>query len=122
MSDLVTFPILNVETLARVRAAASQDPTGHDPRFATDYAMKGGQIVGALSICSIPVSCIWSHSTLNGPRDTMQLINIARSLAHRAAPGKPVLTMCSPRSPIFPFMERFHFVRVGETVLFEEEK
>ena len=120
MSLIVVNPILTPEQLAVVRAAAQADPRGHDPRFATDFATKDGEITGAIACCSLPITNIWSHSQKNTARDTMLLINVARSLTHRINGGRPGLTMCAPNSPIFPFMERFGFVKLGETVLFEE--
>lgn len=120
MSLLITNPILTAEMLQRVRTAAAADPRGHDPRFATEVATKDGEIVGAIACCSLPITNIWSHSEKNHVRDTIMLINIARSLTHRVSGGRPALTLCAASSPIFPFMERFGFVKLGETVLFEE--
>ncbi len=120
MSLLLVNPILTVEMLERVRAAAALDPRGHDPRFATDYVTRDGEIVGAMSICSVPVSNVWIHSAKCRAADSLMLINIARSLSHRATGGKPVLTLCAPTSPLLPFMPRFGFNKLGETIVFEE--
>ena len=120
MSMILLNPILTPAQLERVRQAAALDPLGHDPRFATDVATRDGEIVGALSICNTPLSCIWSHSQKNRAADTMMLVNLARSLSHRVTAGRPCLTTCSANSPILPYMEKLGFVRLGETILFEE--
>lgn len=120
MSMLLINPILSAETLAKVRAEAAADPRGHDPRFATDVVTKDGEIVGALAVLSLPVTNVWIHSQKCRAADSMFLVNYARSLTHRLAAGQKALTLCAPASPLFPFMEKFGFVKLGETVLFEE--
>ena len=120
MSLLLLNPILTPAQLADVRAAAGRDPRGHDPRFANQVATRDGEYIGALNICNMPFSTIWAHSEKCRAVDTMMLINLARSLTHNLTGGRPCITSCTKDSPIYPYMERFGFVRLGETVLFEE--
>jgi hypothetical protein len=81
---------------------------------------RDGEIVGALAICSLPITNVWIHSEKCRALDSKFLINYARSITHRFSAGKPGLTMCSPHSPLLPFMEKFGFTKMGETILFEE--
>jgi hypothetical protein len=114
--------ILTPAQLEAVRTAARLDPARHDPRFATHAVLRDGEIVGALSVCRLQVTNIWSHSVLNGAIHTARIIQHARGLTYKAAAGRPWVTMCAAGSPIYPFMERFAFQRLGETTLFEEVK
>ena len=120
MSLLLVNPILTLEQLSKVREAARLDPNGHDPRFATDVVTREGEIIGALAICSVTLSNVWIHSEKCRAADSMMLINIARSLTHRCANGRPTMTMCSSKSPLLPFMEKFGFLKLGESNVFEE--
>lgn len=119
---LIYEDILTPEQLAEVRAVAAADPARHDPRFATHAVRRDGEIVGALSVCRLQVTNIWSHSVLNGALHTARIIEHARQLTRVQAAGRPWVTMCAAGSPIYPHMERFHFVRLGETTLFEEQR
>ena len=112
--------ILTPEQLARVRAAAAADPARHDPRFATHAAVRDGEIVGTLSVCRLQVTNIWSHSVKNRAIHTARIIEHARKLTHEKCAGQPWVTMCAPNSPLLPFMGRFGFEKLGETILFEE--
>lgn len=120
MEFLNVRPITTATELGAVRAAAALDPRGHVPVFPTHYAQRGGEIVGALSVCAVSVSGIWAHSEKLQARSTAELVNIARNLAHLMNPGRAIVTMCADTSPIYPHMEPLGFKKLGPTVLFIE--
>lgn len=120
MDFLIIKPVTSAAEVQAIQEAAKADPRGHYPVCPTHYALRGGEIVGSLSVCAMPVSGIWSHSEKMGARGTAELVNIARNLAHAVSGGKKVVTLCAESSPIFPHMEPLGFKKLGSTVLFIE--
>lgn len=115
---LVVRALKNDVEMEALRAATLADPAGHLPIFPTHGCYLGDEIIGSLSCCATPVSGIWAHSQKSTPRHTREMVNIARNITRQINGGRPFITMCSETSPIYPFMERMDFHRLGPTVIF----
>ena len=118
---LVVKEITTDELFQRVQAEAAADPNGHIPRFPTHVCTIGGEIVGSLSCCAMPVSGIWSHSVKSNARATVEMVNMARNLSRLITGGKQIVTMCSEKSPIYPYMTKMDFIDIGPTHLFLDQ-
>ena len=115
---LVVRPILTEKQLREVQAAAEADPNGHLPLFPSHACYLGDEIIGSLSCCVTPVSGLWAHSQKSSARTTIEMVNMARNLTRLITNGKKSLTMCAESSPIYPFMEKMDFVKLGSTTVF----
>lgn len=115
---LVIRPLVNEEQRRALIAAAQTDPIAHPQLFPSHVCYLGGEIIGSLSCCATPISGIWSHSKKSNVRYTLEMVNAARNITWSLTSGKSGLTMCAETSPIYPFMERMDFIRLGPTVLF----
>ena len=118
---LVIRPLVTKEQRAALIAAAASDPIGHPQIFPSHICYLGGEIIGSLSCCVTPLSGIWSHSQKSSARYTLEMVNVARNITRSLTSGKTALTMCAETSPIYPFMERMDFKKLGPTVLFLEK-
>lgn len=115
---LVIRPVTTAVQIEAIRAAALADPQGHVPIFPSHVCMLGDEIVGSLSIAASPVMGIWAHSQKSRPRHSLEMFNVARNLMRVVVPGRRCLTMCAETSPLYPFVERMDFAKLGVTTLF----
>jgi hypothetical protein len=115
---LVIRPLTTKKQREDLIAACATDPVNHPQLFPSHICYMGGEIIGSLSVCVSPLSGIWSHSQKANVRDTLQMVTVARNLTRSLTSSGPALTMCAETSPIYPFMERMDFIKLGPTVLF----
>lgn len=115
---LVIKPLISEKQRLDLIAAADADPVRHPQLFPSHVCYLGGEIIGSLSVCVAPVWGLWAHSQKSNVRHTLEMASVARNLTRSLTSGKSTLTMCAETSPIYPFMERMDFIRLGPTVLF----
>lgn len=108
--------VVTEDDLNKLRAAALAD--GHFSLFPTHSVHLHGEIVGSVAVMSIPLVTMWAHSSKLTARATRDLVNIAENLGREKNSGRPIVTMCSAQSPIFPYMEKMGFTKFGETTIF----
>lgn len=113
------FPVLtpfNPEDSQLVLDAAKADG-GHGVFLPTDVVMKNGEIVGAISMGSVPLIMAWMHSTKVSPRDTLQIWQTVEGVQRRlGVPG--IVIPCQKTSPFHPVMERMAYLNLGTYDLF----
>ena len=102
---------LELDTL--VENAKADD---HLVLFPSHVVCKNGKIVGYGSINKTPIVNVWLSSKEIGPRDSMQLLSIAESIASSNGLDQ-IIMPCAEKSPFFPLMERMGFTRLGFTSL-----
>lgn len=103
------------EDAALLNESAKAD--GHVALAPTHVIWKEGQIVGCVSVASIPLIIPWMHTKLVGPRDSVNVLNATENLLYAA--GHQVWAMpCMANSPYFKFMESFGYLNTGLTTLF----
>ena len=106
------------EQRAALIASNETDPIIHPQLFPSHVCYLGGEIIGSLSCCTTPVCGIWAHSKKSNARYTREMFSVARNITRSLTSGKPALTMCAETSPLYPFMERMDFIKLGPTVIF----
>lgn len=98
--------------------AAAKD--GHCPICPTQEAVKDGEIVGAVSLGSVPLVHVWMDSKRVKARDSVRLL---RELEERAARMgfRVICCPCTDSSPYRPVMERLGFLDGGGMRLFYKQ-
>lgn len=118
-SPLEGFPeVVQITTAGQVEAlklAAKAD--GYTPVFPTHLIIINREIVGCLSIDSLPLYRSWLHSKKVQPRQSLEVMNfVENTYRHRGVPI--VATMLQPDSPFIPQMGRLGYKTWGGAVLF----
>lgn len=88
-------------------AAAKED--NHFPLYPTHAVLKGSEIVGSLSVCSIPAVVAWLHTQKISHRNAFEIINIGRNLGRYASGGRPLITFSPPDSKPAQYLEDLGF-------------
>lgn len=113
-------PVFTADDHHALIAAARDD--NHDLLCPTHTILKDGQIIGSMSVIAIPLVTIWAHSQKTAPRNVVEIVNVARNIGRAKNNGNPVVTICAPISPIYPYMERMGFSKYGDTTIFLENQ
>ena len=89
---------------------------GHSCPLPTHKVVKGGQIVGSISMGIIPVVLSWQHTELVNARDSVALLGMTESLMSQK--WNTWIMPCSKTSPYYPLMSRFGYQPGGDFTLF----
>ena len=83
----------------------------------THVATKNGEVVGYLSIGSVPLVYTWMHTQKVTPRDSVNaLVFVEDVLKHVGADC--VCMPCWENSPYYPYMEEFGYLKLITTTMF----
>lgn len=109
-------PLTRPEDVAAVLAAGRADNDG--VCFPSHAVVRGGEVVGAVSLGVVPLVMLWNHSQKVGPRDSLHLKRVYDAMM--LARGTPAYVIaCNQRSPYHAHMERLGFKSIWATHLYE---
>ena len=109
---MIILPIDSPEILEKVVAAAKAD--GDILFWPSHYAIKDGEIVGALAL-ETPTANWWMHTTKCRIRDSLQMIQTLDSLYLER--GRKVYIMPSTKNtPYWDYLEKYGFTKLPEEV------
>lgn len=86
--------------LTKVISAAGLD--GHGVLRPTHVVEKGGKVVGAIELNSVPIINVWMHTKDCTVRDTLRVKDFFENMAQ----GKMFILPCSSDSPYAPYLEK----------------
>lgn len=87
---------------------------GHEVMFPTHVIEKSGEIVGALSLNSVPTVLHWMHTKKANIRDSMCAMNFFENVVGAGT----FLLPCSEKSPYLPLLSRVGYVDAGSFRMF----
>ena len=99
-SPVQLVPLTPELRVALDRAAAAD---GHRVLAPSHAVMKGGEILGGLSLGGVPTVFLWMDTQRAGPRDTYETW---RAAANHLAGRGTVCVPCTAASPLRPFLAR----------------
>lgn len=119
MSHLPKVRKINSEAERQaVLAAAKADNDGIV--LPTHLVEKNGEIVGAASLCVLPVLMVWSDSKKVGPKDSLILNHTYQAMLNDRGQNTYVI-LCNKHSPYNAHMKSFGYQSVWETEIFKSE-
>ena len=114
------YPSLKLVSNENIEALAKKlQEDNHPLLFPSHVVEKDGNIVGALSIGSTPVSFFWMHSKESSPLDSLIAIQVAENIA-RVQGQRVGLVACSETSPFYQQMEKLGYKLLMKTVIFQK--
>lgn len=105
-------PIRTPEELNAVHECAKQD--GHHLAWPSHSVMKGDYIVGALSV--IPMTLTWLDSKQVRVRETQEVDRFIEGMFVNSS--RSICVPCISSSPMFPLMEKFGYLNLGQSTIF----
>lgn len=116
------YPSINkIQTqnqIERLHKALTSD--SHLPFYPSHVVEKEGEIIGALSILSVPMLYVWMHSKVAHARDSYFALQVAENLARNAGATSVVLP-CKSDSPFYKYLTSLGFSSlVKEISLYEK--
>jgi len=110
-----TIRITTTEQIHALNDAAAKD--NHIILFPSHLVVRGNNIVGYGSVCSMPVAHIWMDKQHAKANDSVfasrQLDQEMKRLGH-----KFFVTLCHENSPFYPVMDRFGYQKLHPMTLF----
>lgn len=114
------FPELHLVTQQNIEALAKKlQEDNHPLLFPSHLVSKDGNIIGAVSIGSTPVSFFWMHSKESSPLDSLIAIQVAENIA-RVNGQRVGLVACSETSPFYQQMDKLGYSPLMKTVIFHK--
>lgn len=108
-------PARQGELLTQLKARAGADD--HVVIAPTHVMLRGGDVIGYLSIAGMPTVHAWFDSTIKNPRHSRNMIAHGET-ALRESGVRQYFVCCAKSSPFFPRMAELGFQWVGETNFF----
>lgn len=101
--------------IPKVLAEAHAD--GHTCPFPTHVIHKGEEIVGAVSMGTVPMIMAWMHTARCTPRDSLNQLSVVESIL-KSAGAKTWCFPCTEDSPFYKVLEALGYEKVGDVTLF----
>lgn len=98
-----------------LKQAAESD--NHIPLWPTDVLVKGGEIIGCLSLAAMPIAHCWMHTKKASAFDSLKMIQ-AVDEKMRDRNVYSFVAVCSDNSPYYDVLPRFGYDNAGKGAFF----
>lgn len=106
---------MRTEDIAPLVKAANED--GHEVILPTHIIEKGGDIVGALSMNSVPTVLHWMDTEKCSVRDSLNAMNFFENFMSGGGAQSFILP-CSDKSPYISLIEKMGYAKAGSFTIF----
>lgn len=109
------MPIQHQDQIDELKEAAAQDH--HNIIAPSHVAVRGGEIVGYVSLAVVPLVVAWMDSRKVRARESLGILNTVENIL--AQQNRNVICMpCAEKSPFRPYMRGLGYIHGGESGYF----